>query len=227
MKYFKTYEQWEAKPEIDYSGEYYNLRDFINDHDLQQDYIDYENSLLEVPTSKPELIINMENWDEDMEDDETYIESFLGDGYYIFFNEETDHFEIEKKKTKNSVGEVEVRLLSEAEEDDIHVILEYSGIHSEYKGRIGAFMGGSMVGGITQDSENKEEYRFDIAIDPEYQGYGISHKLLDFMIEDAKSSGHDMISAQVTNMKLLKFLGDTYNFNTYKDSDQYYATLVI
>ena len=219
MKYFKTYEQWEAKTEKDYSGEYYSLREFIELYDLQNEYVDY---------LKAEGLddITIDNWDEYVEDDENEIIKFLGTNYNVFYHDEKsgDYFEIEKKKVKGSIGEVEVRLLTEEEQNDAHVIIEESGIYSEYEGRIGAFIKGGMVGATTMDVEDKEYYRFDIGIDPQYQGYGISTKLLQFMFEDAKKIGHHYITAQVTNPKLFKTLGDKYGFNLESDSGQKYAT---
>ena len=214
MNYFKKFENFIQNPEIDYSGEYYNLRDFINRHDLQNDYVKHVN----IPT------INIDNWSENIEDDETYITTFLGDTYHIFYDESIDSFEITKKK-----GElydiISVRLLeTDSEKEKAHEIIRSCGIWSEYEGRIGAFINDEMVGTVSVNTTNNK-YWFDIGINPLFQGYGISSKLILFLIEDAKSLNSDSISAQVTNMKLAKSLKNKYGFELTKDSGQYFAYL--
>lgn len=181
----------------DYSGKYESLYEFINSNDLQQvfvnKYAQYDSDL------------NVDNWEDFVRGglgyDEEIIEELLGKEYKIYYDEDEDVFVVTKKK----IGKLKYKIkLSNSNE--IIKILEESGIYSEYKPRFAVILNNNIIGGSTCEIDDDEVYNFDIGILDEYQGYGISKKLINILIDDAKNLKAIAVKAQVVNNMLFEYL---------------------
>ncbi len=112
---------------------------------------------------------------------------------------------------------------------DIEVlnVIENTGIFTEYEPRLSVILDGVVIGGIAYEITNDEDgkiYNFDIAVKEEYQGYGIAKKLIDRMIDDAKTIGCDYLKADVVNSQLALYLekiGFDVSEDDYKQTASY------
>jgi GNAT superfamily N-acetyltransferase len=182
---------------IDYSGEYEDLYNFINDNDLQNFFVD--------KYSKFNSELTIENWEDfvrgEMGNDEEIIEELLGNEYKIYYDEDVDVFIVSKKKISKLKYDI---ILSKS--NQIIDILDKSGIYSEYNPRFAVKSNSKMIGGSTYFIGDNNFYNFDIGILDEYQGYGISKQLIDKIILDAKNLKCDGMRAQVVNNMLFDYL---------------------
>jgi hypothetical protein len=181
----------------DYSGEYEDLYNFINDNGLQKKFVDlfgkYDNEL------------TISNWDDfvrgEMGTDEEIISELVGNDYRIFYDEDYDVFILKKKKKGKLNFKIKI-----TNSDEIIEILDQTGIFSEYKPRFAVILNGKIIGGSTYEIDSDNVYNFDVGILDEYQGYGISNKLIDVIIKDAKNMGNVGLKAQVVNNILFEYL---------------------
>lgn len=181
----------------DYSGEYEDLYNFINDNDLQEAFITKYNEFV------PGLTIK--NWEEfvygEIDTDEEVIKELIGNGYKVYYDEYNDVFIVTKKKE----GKLKYDI-TESGSNEIIKILEDSGVYSEYEPRFAVKSNNKIIGGSTYYIDEDNFYNFDIGVLDEYQGYGISKKLIDRLIFDAKNLKCDGMKAQVVNNFLFDYL---------------------
>lgn len=183
--------------DIDYSGEYSDLYNFIYDNDLEKKFVEKYN--------KFDSDLTIENWEEfvhgEMGTDEEIIKDFIGNEYKIYYDSDIDTFII----TKNKKNKLKYKIILSNSKDIIKV-LENSGVYSEYEPRFAVLLNNKIIGGLTYYIDSNNVYNFDIGILKEYQGYGISKKLIDFLILDAKKMNADLIKAQIVNNMLFDYL---------------------
>lgn len=211
MKHIKLFESFMKSSEIsevDYTGEYSSLYDFIYDNDIQKYFCTkYDIPLIE--------------WDDNVRgelgEDEEIIEELIGKDYKVFYDEDTDYFIITKKNNKKNVS----YSIKKSTNNKVIDIIDLCGIFTEYDVRFEITSNDDIIGGSTYHIE-EGEYIFDIGILEEYQGLGIAKKLIDLIIKDAKKLNCGIIKAQVVNMMLLEYLR-SINFSISKDSGIYYA----
>jgi hypothetical protein len=185
------------KLNLDYSGEYEDLYNFINDNDLQEKFVDLFNKYNDE--------ITISNWDDfvrgEMGTDEEIISELVGNDYRIFYDEDDDTFIIKKRKKGKLNFKIKI-----SNSDEIIEILDEIGIFSEYKPRFVVTINDEIIGGSTYEIDGDNVYNFDIGILDEYQGYGISKKLIDIIIKDAKNMNSVGLKAQVVNNVLFEYL---------------------
>ncbi len=185
------------KLNLDYSGEYEDLYNFIDDNDLQEKFVDLFNKYNDE--------ITISNWDDfvrgEMGTDEEIISELVGNDYRIFYDEDDDTFIIKKRKKGKLNFKIKI-----SNSDEIIEILDEIGIFSEYKPRFVVTINDEIIGGSTYEIDGDNVYNFDIGILDEYQGYGISKKLIDIIIKDAKNMNSNGLKAQVVNNVLFEYL---------------------
>lgn len=197
--------------EIDYSGNYQDLRIFISDNKLQKFFSDLYK-------------IKVNEWDDytsgEFGSDEEVIEKLIGKNYKIFFNEDEDEFIITKKKTNKL--DYRIVLSDKNYNKGVIDVIEESGIYSEYKPRFVVLVENKVIGGSTFKIDEDNIYNFDLGILDEYQGYGISKELIHKIISDAQNLAADEVKAYVVNDMLFQYLKGV-NFNLSVDDGQKYA----
>jgi len=181
----------------DYSGKYENLYNFINDNDLQQLFVNKYKHFNKDLTNY--------NWDDfvygDFGSDEEIIEELLGNDYRIYYNESDDVFVVNKKKK----DKLNYKIILSNNKKIIDVVNE-AGIYSEYNPRFAVINNNKLIGGSTYSIDDDNVYNFDLGILEEFQGYGISNKLIDYIINDAKRLKTNGLKAQVVNDMLFDYL---------------------
>lgn len=181
----------------DYSGEYYDLYSFIMKNDLQELFV--------VKYSKNEKDLTIDNWEEyvrgEIDSDEEIISDIIGTDYKIFYDDDNDSFLVKKKKTNR----MNYKIIYSSDEKIIDVLDEI-GIYSEYKPRLAVVLDNEIIGGSSYEIDSDNVYNFDIGILDEYQGYGISKKLINRIISDARKLKTDGIKAQTVNDVLFHYL---------------------
>jgi GNAT superfamily N-acetyltransferase len=91
---------------------------------------------------------------------------------------------------------------------DYHSILsvfDSVGLYTTFEPRFIVRCDSKIIGGVTYEIEKEKGlkiYNFDIALLEEYQGIGISKKLIVKVISDAETLGCDLLRAEVVNQKL-------------------------
>jgi GNAT superfamily N-acetyltransferase len=202
---FKKFCLTENIDTTDYSGSYDSLRDFIYNKKLQQIFKDK----YDIPDDK--------DWEYytsgELGYDEEIIEELVGKDYRIRYDEEDDMFFITKKKT----GKINYKI----ELSDDNTILDVMDVHSEFEPRFAVIVDGNIVGGTTYEIDENNDYNFDMSINDEYQGYGISKKLVDYVIKDAKKLKCSGIKGMVVNNMLFDYLTQN-GFHGSIDSDTKY-----
>jgi ribosomal protein S18 acetylase RimI-like enzyme len=192
-------------------GEYSDLSQFL---DYNPNYI---------PILSQKYNINENDWEDyvngELGFDEEIIENILGDTYKVFYNQKNDVFEIKKKKVKLNYS---IQLASENEFDLVEKVIEETGIYSTYKPRFSVKVNNDIVGGSTYFIDSDNLYNFDLAIIEDYQGYGISNKLIDEIIKDAINLKTDGIKVYVVNDALFNNL-EKLGFETYISNEEKYA----
>ena len=178
-----------------YSGEYENSVSFILDNYLEKEFENIYGKLTDKYSDIYEYIRDIGN-------DEEVIKELLPDNHYLFYDEMLDKFIITKKKNI----EIEYEIIqSNKYNNDILTIFKNVGLLTEYEPRFSVLYNDEVIGGTTKGKRDGA-YSFDIAILDEYQGYGISKKLINKIIEDAKMLGYHEIYAEVVNTQLSKYL---------------------
>jgi len=181
----------------DYSGEYYDLYNFILDNDLQHFFVD---KYSEIHTN-----LTIVNWEDfvrgEMGSDEEIIKELIGNNYKIYYDDDKDSFLITKKKS----GKTNYRITF-SNDYEINRVIEETGVYSEYEPRLAVILNNKIIGGSTYEIDEDGVYNFDIGILDEYQGYGISTKLISAIISDAKKMKSNGIKAQVVNNILFDYL---------------------
>ena len=167
--------------------------------------------------------LTQDNWEDfcygELGSDEEIIEVFLDKKYRIRYDEDRDSFIIKKKNSKK----IDFTIIQEKNEDVIEILAE-SGVYSEYEPRFSVYSNNILIGGSSYEIDEENIYNFDIGILEEYTGIGISKKLIQDIINDAKKLKCDGIKALVVNNQLFRYLG-SIGFNLQKDSDTNYAYL--
>jgi ribosomal protein S18 acetylase RimI-like enzyme len=153
--------------------------------------------------------------------DEEVLEKIIGKDYRVFYNENNDVFEITKKKKKLKLN-YSIQIASENEFDLFKKVIEETGIYSEYKPRFTVKVNNDIIGGSTYFIDSDNFYNFDLAIIEDYQGYGISNKLIDEIIKDAINLNTDGIKVYVVNDALFYNL-EKLGFETYISNEEKYA----
>ncbi len=179
----------------DYSGEYEDLYNFINDNNLQQIFVDKYKQF--------DDDLTIDNWEDfvrgEMGYDEDIIKELLGNNYRLYYDNSNDVFIITKKKEKNKLN---YKIILSSDEK----ILDEIGVYSEYKPRFGVIVKNNIVGGSTYYIDDDNIYNFDLGISEQFQGYGISTKLINYIINDAKKLKTNGLKAQVVNDMLFNYL---------------------
>lgn len=174
----------------DYSGSYDCLRNFILDNNLQQVFKDK----YDIPKD--------EEWYEytqgEINSDDEIILALIGKDYRLRYDEDADEFIVTKKKT----GKLKYKI-EQSDDSDILSVLD---VYSEYEPRFAVIVNGEIVGGSTYEIDDDNFYNFDMSIGADYQGFGISKKLINNIIEDAKRLKCHGIKAMVVNNMLFDFL---------------------
>jgi ribosomal protein S18 acetylase RimI-like enzyme len=200
----------------DYTGNYRDLREFIYSNDLQELFVDIY--------KKYESELNKDNWEDytygELGYDEEIISSIIGKNYKIFYNEENDEFVITKKKL-NKIN-FEITLSTKKYNDKLIKVIEDNGVYTEYKPRYVVLVKENVIGGSTFEIDDNNIYHFDLAIDEEYQGYGIAKKLIDKIVQDAENLKAEQIQAYVVNNMLFEYLKNS-GWNVSKDGGEKYA----
>lgn len=174
----------------DYSGSYDCLRNFILDNNLQQVFKDK----YDIPKD--------EEWYEytqgEINSDDEIILALIGKDYRLRYDEDADEFIVTKKKT----GKLKYKI-EQSDDSDILSVLD---VYSEYEPRFAVIVNGEIVGGSTYEIDDDNFYNFDMSIGADYQGFGVSKKLINNIIEDAKRLKCHGIKAMVVNNMLFDFL---------------------
>lgn len=174
----------------DYSGSYDCLRNFILDNNLQQVFKDKYD------------IADDEEWYDytqgEINSDDEIILALIGKDYRLRYDEDTDEFIVTKKKT----GKLKYKI-EQSDDSDILSVLD---VYSEYEPRFAVIVNGDIIGGSTYEIDDDNFYNFDMSIGADYQGFGISKKLIDKIIEDAKRLKCSGIKAMVVNNMLFDYL---------------------
>jgi GNAT superfamily N-acetyltransferase len=210
------YEDGGSVNNLDYTGNYRDLRDFINSNNLQDLFVDnYKKYVSE---------LNKDNWEDytygELGYDEEIISSIIGKNYKIFYDEENDEFVITKKKL-NKIS-FEIILSTKKYNDRLIKVIEDNGVYTEYKPRYVVLVKENVIGGSTFEIDDNNIYHFDLAIDEEYQGYGIAKKLIDKIVRDAENLKAKQIQAYVVNNVLFEYLKNS-GWNVSKDGGEKYA----
>lgn len=192
------------------SGEYEDLHSFIFNNSLEREF--------ELKYDIPEG-----EWDDnvrgEIDADEEIIDNFLDDNYKLYYDNDKDMFIITKKKTNKINYKIDFSKILE-----ILDVIGDSGVESEYEPRFSVSVDNEIVGGSTYHIDDSNIYNFDIGIISEFQGYGISKKLIGKIINDAKTLKCDGIKAQVVNNMLFDYL-NSIGFSGSDDSDIKYVYL--
>jgi len=187
------------------------LRNFI---DLNPNYSKKLVELYAIKESEVE-----DSLDGELGYDEEVLIALVGNNYRVFYDEESDEFEITKKKKKVEGSAVIVLANNKNKNEILRVINEE--IYTEFEPRFAVLYDSKIVGGSTFFIQD-EVYFFDIAISEKARGLGIGKELVDKIIQDAKKMGCEKLSAEVVNPKLLAYLKKV-GFSIYKSQDQNYA----
>jgi GNAT superfamily N-acetyltransferase len=203
----------------DYSGSYYDLRNFIEDNDLQQKFVELANI-----GSTDSKKINVDEWEDyvsgELGTDEEVIQDLIGKNYKIFYNEEDDEFIITKKKTDKL--DYRIIISNKKYNNKVIKVIEDSGVYTEYKPRFVVLIGDKVIGGSTYKIDEDNVYRFDLGILDKYQGYGISKELISKIISDAEELRAVEVNAYVVNDMLFQYF-KSIKFNISIDDGQKYA----
>ena len=206
--------RFESGGEIDeIDGTYSSLRNFI---DLNPNYSKKLVELYAIKESEVE-----DSLDGELGYDEEILIALVGNNYRVFYDEESDEFEITKKKKKVE-GSAVIVLANNKNKNEIFRVINEE-INTEFEPRFAVLYDSKIVGGSTFFIQD-EVYFFDISISEKARGLGIAKELIDKIIEDAKKMGCNNLSAEVVNSKLLAYLRKI-GFSIYKSQDQNYAEL--
>lgn len=194
-------------------GEYYSLDDFIQSN-----------------PSFSKILAELYNIDEnEVEDnlqgelgyDEEVLKKILGKDYRVFYNEDSDVFEIKKRSIKKNKSAIIV-LANENNKKEISDII-LSEIFTQYEPRFGVLVDGEIVGASTFLIKGNKYY-FDVVVTNKSRGLGISKLLIEEIIKDARELNVKSLEAEVVNPYLLSYL-ESIGFSTYKNQDQNFAIL--
>jgi hypothetical protein len=133
-------------------GEYSSLREFL------------ENNTQYIPFLSEKYGIDANDWEEyvqgELDADEEVIETILGDGYKVFYNESNDVFEIIKKKDKTEIT-YKISIATKYQFRNIEKVIADTGIYSEYTPRFVVTVNNEIIGGSTFFVDENNIYHFD------------------------------------------------------------------
>jgi GNAT superfamily N-acetyltransferase len=194
-------------------GTYSSLRNFIEFNPS------YSKKIVELYGIKESEV--EDSLDGELGYDEEILIALVGNNYRVFYDEDSDEFEITKKKKKVE-GSAVIVLANNKNKNEIFRVINEE-INTEFEPRFAVLYDSKIVGGSTFFIQD-EIYFFDISISEKARGLGIGKELIDKIIEDAKKMGCQKLSAEVVNPKLLAYLRKI-GFSIYKSQDQNYAEL--
>jgi GNAT superfamily N-acetyltransferase len=200
----------------DYSGKYYDLKNFIEKNKLQKKFVEQYNEIDDKITIK--------NWYDytrgELGSDEEIIKDLSGKEYRLRYSERDDEFTLTKKQINNLVYKI---VFSEKKYNKKVIdTIEDTGIYSEYEPRFVVLLGDKVIGGSTYEIDEYNTYHFDLGVIEEYQGYGISKELINRIISDAKELKADEVNAFVVNEMLFEYL-KSIKFNFLDEDGQQHA----
>ena len=211
MKHLLPYKLFENN--TDYSGTYNDLKEFIVKNNLQKTFAEKYN-------------LKLAKWEDyvsgELGFDTEIIGELAGDDYRVYYNDDKDDITLTKKRKKKKIN-YDIFLSNGKYDSDIYMIINNAGVHTEFEARFCIINNNRVIGGSTYEIQDNV-YHFDIAIDAEYQGYGISKELINKIIEDAKKLKTDGLSTEVINDVLFDYLL-SIGFHGSKDSDVKYIYL--
>lgn len=217
-QYVKLFEEFVDSQEDDYTGEYDSLSTFLQDNPSAIAKFIELYSTTETP-------ITFENYDDyiygEIDTDDSIIENIIGSEYRCIYIEKYDHFEISKKKTQKI--EYIIIPATEKTKNDIHQVIEDSGIHTEYEPAFAVIYKGKVIGGSTYKVEDGI-YWFDVGIQDKYQGVGIFKEILKQIKQHAIHLNVSTLGCMVVNELLFQYLGDI-GFSRERSNDSNYAYL--